>query len=32
VNSKKLKSIEEIAKGAGLIHDLVRTGEEVIPT
>jgi hypothetical protein len=32
VNSKKLKSIEEIAKGAALIHDLVRTGEEVIPT
>jgi hypothetical protein len=32
VNSEKLKSIEEVAKGVALIHDLVRTGGKVVPT
>ena len=32
MNLKKLNSLEEIAKGVALIHDLVRTGKEVIPT
>jgi hypothetical protein len=32
MNSKKLKSIEEIAKGVALIHNLVRTEGEAIPT
>ena len=33
VNSKTLKSIEEIATAVAIVHDLVRTGRgEVIPT
>lgn len=32
MNAKKLKSIEEIAKGVALIHNLVRTKGEAIPT
>jgi len=33
VNSKTLKSIEEIATAVAIVHDLVRTGGgEVIPT
>jgi transposase-like protein len=32
VNSKTLKSIEEIAIVVAIVHNLVRIGEEVIPT
>ena len=36
MNSKRLKSIEEIATAVAIVHNLVRTGEigggEVIPT
>jgi hypothetical protein len=32
INAKTMKGIEEIAKGVALIHNLVRTEGEAIPT